>query len=174
MSIFNLFSKRQKQSRGEVPDVYSYDEIPKPLRVQIIHILKEILGNEQQYNARDRDLLRIKEKYLYPEIRRVYDMINEVLCGSCVFSASDLCAKALGFTHHFAQHLADCRALSQQCLVLLRRNVIAFERCIQPVLRFSLFGIGEFADEVSRITSLMPGFGDISAYRARRPPNLIG
>lgn len=39
--IINLFSKRQKKSRGEVPDVYQYKEIPEPLRVQIIHIIDE-------------------------------------------------------------------------------------------------------------------------------------
>ncbi|MEI8393957.1 MAG: hypothetical protein WCF85_04420 [Rhodospirillaceae bacterium] len=42
--IVNLFSKRQKKLRGEVPDVFQYDELPQPLRVQIIHILKDTLG----------------------------------------------------------------------------------------------------------------------------------
>ena len=28
MAIINLFSKRQKVLRNEVPDVYKYDEIP--------------------------------------------------------------------------------------------------------------------------------------------------
>jgi hypothetical protein len=37
--IINLFSKRQKKARGEVPDVYQYSEIPGPLRIQIVHII---------------------------------------------------------------------------------------------------------------------------------------
>lgn len=49
MAIFNLFSKRQKKLRGEVPDVYTYDEIPDPLRVQIIHIWSETLGRREAY-----------------------------------------------------------------------------------------------------------------------------
>jgi len=44
LTIFNLFSKRQKKLRGEVPDVYTYDVIPGPLRVQIIHIWFDALG----------------------------------------------------------------------------------------------------------------------------------
>ena len=43
MGIFDLFSKRQKRLRGEAPDVYTYDEIPEPLRVQIVHIFRDIL-----------------------------------------------------------------------------------------------------------------------------------
>jgi len=40
MAILELFSKRQKKLRGEVPDVYQYTDIPNPLRVQIIHIIR--------------------------------------------------------------------------------------------------------------------------------------
>lgn len=41
MAIFNLFSKRQKLARGDVPDVYTYDVVPNELRVQIVHIFQE-------------------------------------------------------------------------------------------------------------------------------------
>lgn len=44
MGVFNLFSKRQKALRGEVPDVYRYDQLPATLRVQIIHIWRDTLG----------------------------------------------------------------------------------------------------------------------------------
>lgn len=43
MPIFDLFSKRQKRLRGEMPDVYVYDGLPHPLRVQIVHIWKDTL-----------------------------------------------------------------------------------------------------------------------------------
>jgi hypothetical protein len=46
MSVLDIFSKRQKKLRGDVPDVYTYDTIPQPLRVQIIHIWRETLGDE--------------------------------------------------------------------------------------------------------------------------------
>lgn len=41
MAIFDMFSKHQKKIRGEFPDVYSYDEVPSPLRVQIIYIVRD-------------------------------------------------------------------------------------------------------------------------------------
>ena len=50
MGILDLFSKRQKKLRGDVPDVYTYDKIPEPLRVQIIHIWKDALGDADEYH----------------------------------------------------------------------------------------------------------------------------
>ena len=44
MAISNLFSKRQRRQRGEMPDVYQYEDIPHPLRVQLVHILRDALG----------------------------------------------------------------------------------------------------------------------------------
>lgn len=49
MAIFDLFSKRQKRLRGDVPDVYVYDQLPQPLRVQIVHIWTDTLGKGEQY-----------------------------------------------------------------------------------------------------------------------------
>jgi hypothetical protein len=49
MAIFDLFSKRQKRLRGDVPDVYQYLEISNPLRVQIVHIWMGTLGNAENY-----------------------------------------------------------------------------------------------------------------------------
>lgn len=44
MGVFDLFSKRQRRARGEMPDVYVYDELPQPLRVQIIYIVRDAFG----------------------------------------------------------------------------------------------------------------------------------
>lgn len=44
MAVFDLYSKRQKRIRGEVPDVYTYDELPKTLRVQIEYLIKQGLN----------------------------------------------------------------------------------------------------------------------------------
>lgn len=49
MGIVDLFSKRQKALRGELPDIYTYDALPQPLRVQIVHIWKDSLGSEANY-----------------------------------------------------------------------------------------------------------------------------
>lgn len=50
MAVFDLFSKRQKRLRGDVPDVYVYDDIPNHLRVQIVHIWSRTIGNINQYD----------------------------------------------------------------------------------------------------------------------------
>jgi hypothetical protein len=66
MAIFDLFSKRQKRIRGDVPDVYTYDDLPSPLRVQIVHIWKDTLGNGKQYWD--------------GKVRETYEFIVETLC----------------------------------------------------------------------------------------------
>ena len=67
MAIIDLFSKRQKRIRGELPDVYSYDEIPDFLRVQIIQIWKDALGGNREYQ-------------LQSEVADAYDFIDKALC----------------------------------------------------------------------------------------------
>lgn len=51
MVISELFSKRQKKIRGEMLDVYVYEEIPQSLRVQIIHIILDTIGRDNYQNA---------------------------------------------------------------------------------------------------------------------------
>lgn len=48
MAIVNIFSKRQKRNRNEVSDVYQYDHICKPLKIQIIQIIKDSIGTPTQ------------------------------------------------------------------------------------------------------------------------------
>lgn len=65
MTIFDLFSKRQKRARGEMPDVFEYDNIPAPLRVQIVHIISEAFG---------------KDRYGSSEADEAYSFIKKTLC----------------------------------------------------------------------------------------------
>ena len=74
MPIFDLFSKRQKKLRGEVPDVYVYDELPEPLRVQIVQIWHDTLGIVQP----NRNLFG--ERGSSPAIERAYRFIVNTLC----------------------------------------------------------------------------------------------
>lgn len=45
--ISDLFSKRLKRLRGEVPDVYVYDSLPNQLRVQIVYIIEDAIGRDR-------------------------------------------------------------------------------------------------------------------------------
>lgn len=65
MAIFELFSKRQKKLRGEVPDVYQYKDIDQSFRVQVVHIVRDTIGVEQAYND---------------TTNRVYEEIHKILC----------------------------------------------------------------------------------------------
>lgn len=68
MTIFDIFSKRQKALRGDVPDVYVYDKIPQPLKVQIVHIWRDALGDEGNYHDQ------------YVGTYKGYKFIVETLC----------------------------------------------------------------------------------------------
>lgn len=65
MGVYDLYSKRQSRERGEMPDVYTYDKLPDPLRVQIVHIIQDVIPNHYVYER---------------EVANVYDFINNTLC----------------------------------------------------------------------------------------------
>ena len=69
MPIHDIFSKRQKRLRGELPDVYQYDTIPHRLRVQVTHIWQDTLGEpgDDYFNSK------------YPGPTRAYKYIHDVL-----------------------------------------------------------------------------------------------
>lgn len=67
MAILELFSKRQKKLRGETHDVYQYTEIPKPFRVQVIHIIKDTIGEDIIYNDVTRNIYNEMHKALCKE-----------------------------------------------------------------------------------------------------------
>ena len=67
MAIYNLFSKRQKTLKGDMPDIYTYDDLPNALRVQIVHIWYDALGNGIDYYSRS-------------SVLKEYRHIVDVLC----------------------------------------------------------------------------------------------
>ncbi|MGA0559883.1 STM4504/CBY_0614 family protein [Larkinella sp. VNQ87] len=64
MPIFDLYSRRQKRLNSEPFEVYIYNEIPKNLRVQIIHILTDLIGNGRFVN----------------DLSDIYELIHNTLC----------------------------------------------------------------------------------------------
>lgn len=59
MAINDLFFKRMKRERGEYPDVYQYDDLPQPLRVQFVHLWYEFLCDNSFYS---RNISALSEK----------------------------------------------------------------------------------------------------------------
>lgn len=67
MAVFDLFSKRQKNLRGDMLDFFVYNDLPKALRVQIVHIWSDAIGSEDEY-------------YMVPNVEAAYKFIVDVLC----------------------------------------------------------------------------------------------
>ena len=68
MAIFKLYSKRQKELRGEIPEVFSYDAIPQALKVQASLIIEDAFGTDiGRYDNEDK-----------PE--KAISMIHEAIC----------------------------------------------------------------------------------------------
>jgi hypothetical protein len=72
MAIFELYSKRQKRLRGEVPEVFSYDIIPNDLRVKIVHIISDVIG-EDGYSRQDATLVY---KFVHNTLCREYGLFE--------------------------------------------------------------------------------------------------
>jgi hypothetical protein len=68
MPVHNIYSKREKRQKGEMPDVYQYAQIPQAFRVQAVHILRDVLGSSPNRNFR--------ASYGYA----VFKFIHDLLC----------------------------------------------------------------------------------------------
>jgi hypothetical protein len=58
MTIRDLFSKRQKRLRGEIPDIYQYDVIPTAFRVQVAHIWQDAFGTANAFDSKTDEVYR--------------------------------------------------------------------------------------------------------------------
>lgn len=75
MAVFDLYSKRRKRAKGEVIDVYRYDAVPMPLRVQLIHIFDGVIGNVEEYHDTYKGA-RGAYKLIVDILRREYGVFN--------------------------------------------------------------------------------------------------
>ena len=64
--MINLFSKRQKKLRGEVPEVYTYDDLNDNLRTQIIYAFNDAFDKNNGKKVRD----------VYEEIRKISPLLS--------------------------------------------------------------------------------------------------
>ena len=102
MPIYDIYSKRLRKMKGDVPEVYVYDYLPIPLRVQIAQSWTELLGKPRQstsvydYEALDNEyketvnILRLEygvdklpskartRTYFYDELRDFFYETTEV------------------------------------------------------------------------------------------------
>lgn len=90
MAVVDLFSKRKLRSLGVAPDPFTYDSLPNALRVQIIHIWRDALGQPDGYAS---------------QTNEIYEQMNQML------------AREFGmFTLKQSQYETDFEAVSNYLL----------------------------------------------------------
>ena len=103
MTVADIYSKRQKRFRGEVPDVYQYETIPQELRVQIIHILKDVFRIVSYGDTVGEFHTTLDKAYEW-----IYERIYETLCDEYgVFTLSDSATYSAGAVHEFLLHTLE-------------------------------------------------------------------
>jgi hypothetical protein len=165
MTIFDTFAKRQKRLREGAPDVFSYDDIPEPLRIQIIQIMRETLGNKDDY-----------DNYSIPSVTRTYKyLVNLLRKELAVFQLPP----RNKYQDHFLEELQDyllneknvenvlsgielvCRAIEAASVdynYMLRQNAneLASEAISEINHRFREHGVGyEYNGEIIRIDAAL-------------------
>ena len=76
MRIRNTYSKRQKQVRGELPDIFQYDRLPDKLINQISHLINGYLGECNSYL--DIRVSKNLGKKVFPDY--IYELMYQELC----------------------------------------------------------------------------------------------
>jgi len=76
MAIIDLYSKRQKKLRGEVVDVYFYDEVPVELRVQVVHIIRDAIGEERMAGHYSSGNTYLPYKFIHETLCREYGVFT--------------------------------------------------------------------------------------------------
>ncbi len=118
MAIFELFSKRKKrEANAGKPDVYQYDKLPEPFRVQVVHIWRSALG---PYGT-DRYGNFLPTNSIWKGIHDV--MCRELGMFSLVESQSNPCDDCMQYVLHApTENALDIIQLSFQTLNLLLRD----------------------------------------------------
>ena len=121
MKIYELFSKRQKKLRGEVPDVYQYETIPEELRVQVVHIWDDVFQIPYGGPAYD------AYSFIHNKVCREYDMFS------------------LGKENDLYERVANFLLITEDTEKVIDVIEVSF-RCIDPEIRD---GDGYFSPMIS-------------------------
>ena len=142
MSVHDIFSKREKRGSGEEPEVYVYDNLPNPLRVQTVMIWREVLETGTAQN-----------------IARRYMSINDTLCreyGSFSLPGSRGQSWGVDIANYFLSEKNVERALDVVELAFIQVKSMGGDRAIDELnYRFKEHAIGyRFGDgKIIRIDS---------------------
>ena len=110
MPIFDLFSYRDSLAKGEVPDVYIYDHLPKTLRVQIVHIWNDSIGRYSAFGN------GYHNNYGWTKIHDIVAKEHEVIELSRGRNAQDSCVNFLLNPETTLLHALDLIEFSFICI----------------------------------------------------------
>lgn len=82
MAIADIFSKRQKRLRGEQPDVYTYNQLPEALRIQIVHLWHASIGGPAEFRDDYDGHIQQAYQFVVSTLRREYGVFKLVDDGS--------------------------------------------------------------------------------------------
>ena len=113
LSIIDLFSKRQKRLKGQVPDVYVYDDLPRAFRVQVVHIWTDVLGDQLYHD-------NVKNAYsmIVKTLHREYGVFK--LEGSGVYDEKDPRTELANFLLNGSSTEEALDAIELSCRVIER------------------------------------------------------
>jgi len=113
MAIVDLYSKRQKRNSGEIPDVYQYTDLPLNFRVQVVQIIRDIIGQDYGRGSSSGD---------------IYAAINKTLCREYgVFSLKDRARSDFEAVYDFFLNEPDCN----KCLDIIELTFVYIQYNVQ-------------------------------------------
>jgi hypothetical protein len=155
--VLDLYSKRRRRALGEAGDVYSYDDVPRKLRVQVVHLLNDTLGTEDELSH---ETVEEVYKTLVEAFRKEYGMLtlteypgsdHEELIEFFLNASSSECLDII----EIAFRVIDRSTRSYDYLHRSRHSVIADDAISELNTRFKESGLGyQFVDrELIRVDS---------------------
>ncbi|UUC20525.1 hypothetical protein NOV18_08605 [Pseudomonas asiatica] len=114
MAVLDIYSKRKKRLAGDVPDVYTYEKIPLPLRNQLVFIVDDIVYDvygdvvgEDVYKYICRSLSREWGTAHLIKHGEVYDRDDEVREAIRTVSETDHCLDIIEVLMQITQNYID-------------------------------------------------------------------
>lgn len=162
MAIVELFSKRQKKLRGDLPDIYTYDVIPDTLKVQIVQIISDVTSEYSEFCDTEENFYKnvvqilCKEYGVFYLVEKSYrsvkyqnDLINYFMMEKDLEKCIDLIEISFIF---LSKHMFECRMSSYH---INHHDMLAFEAIEELNHRFKEHSIGyQFTDgQIIRIDS---------------------
>lgn len=113
MTIFNIFSKRNKKANSKNPEIYTYDTFPETFRVQVVHIWTHTIGD---FSDRNQDHYKIQENY---------KLIVDALCSE--YGVFELFVQANRGRRDYLAELANFFLQTKEALKVLDCIELSFE-----------------------------------------------